>query len=210
MAFDEALLEFVNGMGHPVLRFYGWSVPAASFGYSQRFSAVAVATDLRPLIRRPTGGGIVPHQGDWTYSLVFPREHWWCRQPAKQSYRSVHGWIRDTFRDLGVVVQLAPERNIVAPGKCFEGMEEADVVWKGRKIAGAAQRRNRNGLLIQGSIQPWFGSPDRKEFEEAFCAMGSRRWNCHWIPWPSRERVSDRADVLAENRYDDPRYNEMR
>ena len=62
MALDEALLENVSRLGKPVLRFYGWTEPAATFGYFQQFSEVERATPLRPLIRRPTGGGIVPHE----------------------------------------------------------------------------------------------------------------------------------------------------
>ena len=71
MALDEALLEASAHVGKPVLRFYGWAEPAATFGYFQKFADVERATLLRPLIRRPTGGGIVPHDADWTYSLVF-------------------------------------------------------------------------------------------------------------------------------------------
>jgi len=77
MALDEALLENVSRLGKPVLRFYGWTGPAATFGYFQKISEAERATHLRPLIRRPTGGGIVPHDADWTYSAVFPPGHEW-------------------------------------------------------------------------------------------------------------------------------------
>ncbi len=70
MALDEALLEAMTRLQKPVLRFYGWTEPAATFGYFQKFSDVEQATPLRPLIRRPTGGGIVPHDADWTYSFA--------------------------------------------------------------------------------------------------------------------------------------------
>ena len=39
------------------------------------------------------------------------------------------------------------------PGQCFLGAEQDDVLLRGAKVAGAAQRRTRSGLLIQGSIQ---------------------------------------------------------
>src|SRR5712672_1969240 len=77
MAIDEVLLESVVTFGAPLLRFYSWSEPAASFGYSQRYSEIARLTSLRPLVRRPTGGGFVPHDADWTYTLVFPPSAPW-------------------------------------------------------------------------------------------------------------------------------------
>ena len=52
MALDETLLENASQIGKPVLRFYGWIEPAASFGYSQHFAELERATMLRPLIRR--------------------------------------------------------------------------------------------------------------------------------------------------------------
>src|SRR5262245_43661238 len=97
MAFDEALLEFVATIGQPVLRFYGWNESAASFGYSQRYSDVSRWTVLRPLVRRPTGGGLVSHDKDWTYSLVFPPNHTWHQLRASESYCRVHEWIRGAF-----------------------------------------------------------------------------------------------------------------
>src|SRR5580765_2623752 len=59
MALDEALLEAAPQLNRPVLRFYSWTELAATFGYFQRFRDVEKMTPLRPLIRRPTGGGLV-------------------------------------------------------------------------------------------------------------------------------------------------------
>ena len=107
MALDEALLESVSRLGRPVLRFYGWTEPAATFGYFQKFSGVERATLLRPLIRRPTGGGIVPHDADWTYSLAFPPGHEWHSLKAEESYHRVHKWIQSAFTKLNVTTELA-------------------------------------------------------------------------------------------------------
>ena len=70
MACDEVLLESALRLGQPVVRFYGWTEPAATFGYFQKYAEVEAMTELRPLIRRPTGGGLVPHAADWTYSVA--------------------------------------------------------------------------------------------------------------------------------------------
>src|SRR5689334_12695358 len=53
MALDEALMEFAPQLGRPVLRFYGWTQPAASFGYFQHHAEIERTTKLRPLVRRP-------------------------------------------------------------------------------------------------------------------------------------------------------------
>src|SRR5690349_16177933 len=77
MALDEALLESIPQLAFPLLRFYGWMEPAASFGYFQKYEDIVNSTLLRPLVRRPTGGGLVPHEADWTYSVIFPPSHKW-------------------------------------------------------------------------------------------------------------------------------------
>src|SRR5580692_11023194 len=154
MALDEALLEAMPRLQQPVLRFYGWTEPAATFGYFQKYSEVGQATHLRPLIRRPTGGGIVPHDADWTYSAVFPAGHEWHSFKAEESYRRIHDWLRLAFAAINVETELAPGCKKSLPGQCFEGHEKFDLLWRGKKIAGAAQRRNKLGLLIQGSVQP--------------------------------------------------------
>jgi lipoate-protein ligase A len=210
MAFDEALLEFAPRLGRPVLRFYGWTERAASFGYSQRFADVAGMTPLRPLVRRPTGGGLVPHDADWTYSLVFPPGHWWFALRAPESYCSVHQWIRGAFARLKVETELSSGSRRGPPGECFVGAERHDVVWRGRKIAGAAQRRNRQGLLIQGSVQSPPVGLAKADWQKAMCDAAVQTWNADWSPLEPDPALNQNAEELARKKYASVEHNEGR
>lgn len=209
MAVDEVLLEAASEQAGPVLRFYSWTSPAATFGYFQAYARVAALTKLRPLIRRPTGGGLVPHEADWTYSLVFPPSHGWYRLRALESYRHLHQWIRLAFVELGIEPDLAPHPCKTQPGQCFAGPERFDLVWAGTKIAGAAQRRTRQGLLIQGSIQPAAGW-DRAAWQAALCKVAQRMWGVVWLPWQLPDRWLARAQQLADSKYSRIDYNQGR
>lgn len=206
MALDEALLESMPRLQEPVLRFYGWTETAATFGYFQRFAEIERATMLRPLIRRPTGGGLVPHDADWTYSLVFPLGHEWYGLRAEESYRSTHEWIQAAFGRLGVETELAPCCKKSAPGQCFVGYEKFDLLWRGRKIAGAAQRRNKLGLLIQGSVQPPPIGLQRADWETAMQKIAAARWGELEFDGTLRNR----ADELAAQKYSQPAFNQRR
>jgi lipoyl(octanoyl) transferase len=210
MALDEALLEAMPRLRQPVLRFYGWTEPAATFGYFQKFSDVEAATKLRPLIRRPTGGGMVPHDADWTYSAVFPPGHEWHALKAEESYRRIHDWLRLAFAELNLETELAPCCKKSLPGQCFVGHEKSDLLWRGKKIAGAAQRRNRCGLLIQGSVQPPPMPLARVDWENAMCDAAHRQWNIEWKELPLDSGSQDRAEELSRQRYSQKSYNQKR
>jgi lipoate-protein ligase A len=209
MACDEALLESANGSPAAWLRFYGWTEPAATFGYFQHYAEIERTTVLRPLIRRPTGGGLVPHDADWTYSLAFPVTHAWYGLTARESYQRVHEWVAAGLAALGIQSHLAPCSLKSAPGQCFVGYEQHDVLWKGRKIAGAAQRRNRLGLLIQGSLQPQPRFPAREEWESAMFALAPRYAGPAEHAQPSQELLRQAA-VLEQERYATAAFNQKR
>jgi lipoate-protein ligase A len=210
MALDEALMEFAAQLGAPTLRFYGWTQPAASFGYFQHFAEIARTTTLRPLVRRPTGGGLVPHDVDWTYSLAFPPGHEWYSLSAVESYERVHEWVRDAFSKLGVTCELAPCCRKSAPGQCFVGYEKSDVLWQGRKIAGAAQRRTKTGLLIQGSVQPPPLNLAKAEWQAAMCIVALDRYCSGWEELIVQGELLARLEWLAQTRYSQAAYNEKR
>lgn len=209
MGLDEALFEAAGTIGSPVLRFYGWTEPAATFGYAQPYVEVERLTPLRPLIRRPSGGGVVPHDRDWTYTFVVPAPHAWYGLRARDSYARMHDWLRRALLDLGIDASLAPVARTVIPGACFAGAEQFDVLWRGAKIAGAAQRRNRRGLLIQGSVQPPPGVA-RAEWQRAMLEVAGRTWGVVWQPWNLSHEVSARADALAAGKYSQTAYNRRR
>jgi lipoate-protein ligase A len=256
MALDEALLEATPRLGQPVLRFYGWTEPAASFGYFQKYAEVERATLLRPLVRRPTGGGVVPHDADWTYSLAFPTGHEWYSLRAEGSYWRVHEWIQAAFAQLNVPTELAPQAcssrhkealseirldqslltsaaTMALPGRCFVGHEKFDLLWHGKKIAGAAQRRTHAGLLIQGSIQPPPLGLFRADWEHAMLEtmerpspsrrVGARSKRAgpetgasdqpprpQWVEFQLDAALRERAEELAAQKYSQATYTRKR
>jgi lipoate-protein ligase A len=210
MALDEALLEAMPRLGRPVLRFYGWTEAAASFGYFQKYAEIERATRLRPLVRRPTAGGIVPHDADWTYSLIFPATHPWHGIKALESYRRVHEWLQAAFTKLGVETELAPCCRKIAPGQCFVGHEKFDLLWRGQKIVGAAQRRTRNGLLIQGSLQPPPLSLAKSDWQKAVCDVAHFDFGVRWAEFETDTQLRQRSEELARDKYSQTGYNQKR
>lgn len=209
MALDEALLEHAVRLGRPVLRFYGWNEPAATFGYFQKFAEVSALTALRPLVRRPTGGGLVPHDSDWTYSVVIPPTHSWHALTAHESYRQLHAWLEAAFRTLGVEPALAQGSRVSAPGQCFAGWEDSDLLLDGRKLAGAAQRRNRSGLLLQGSVQPPLRAA-KADWQRALCDTARESWNAQWSAMEPDPALRERAAELAGLKYSRDEFNRRR
>ncbi len=210
MAMDEALLRGAPALGRPILRFYSWVEPAATFGYFQKHAEVEQAVLLRPLIRRPTGGGIVPHDADWTYSLVFPPNHAWYELRAVESYQRVHEWIQAALLRLGVSAELAPCCRKTLPGQCFAGWEKSDVLWHRHKIAGAAQRRTRDGLLIQGSLQPPPFPFARAEWEQAMCEFARQNYGVSWREFQPPAVLLASAAELLKKTYSQPAYHHRR
>lgn len=210
MALDEALLLFGPMLQRPVLRFYGWSQSAATFGYFQKIRDVEPLTALRPLIRRTTGGGLVPHDNDWTYSLIFPPNDEWYHRPARESYRELHLWLQAVWRELGFPTELAAEPRNPGLGQCFAGAETFDLLWQDRKMAGAAQRRSKHGLLIQGSIQSRPLDVLRDDWQRVWCDLIQRQRGVDWVSFEPSGAMMNLAEQLAQEKYERDDYNRRR
>jgi lipoate-protein ligase A len=158
MATDEALLLTARRRGRPLLRFYGWDRPAVSIGYVQSLSSAPTGYAV---VRRPTGGGIVYHDFDFTYTVAFPSGHWLTGLDRIRSYAVLNESVQRGLSLLDLQPQLSsleisPEVDR-ATMVCFTHPTRYDILLDGRKIAGSAQRRTQDGLLHQGSIH--FGGP---------------------------------------------------
>ena len=163
MAIDASLLHFIPEK-RALFRHYGWTEPAITFGYTQRIQEVrtVVPQNIR-LCRRLTGGGIVDHRNDWTYALILHSRLKAAQTKATELYVTVHRCIQQALSIQSIETQLAPcpricneapaNENLAEPSQCFVQPTANDVLHAdGRKIAGAAMKRTRQGLLIQGSI----------------------------------------------------------
>jgi lipoate-protein ligase A len=167
MAVDEALL---SNAATPVLRFYRWRRPALSFGYFGHFAEAAREANGREIVRRWTAGGIVPHGSDLTYSVIIPASHAFFERTSPEIYSALHEAIGRALRRNGVTATLAPGAAPKVSEECFANAVRADVMSGDRKIAGAAHRRTKGGLLHQGSIQE-VELPDgfRNDFARELC-----------------------------------------
>jgi Lipoate-protein ligase A len=166
MAIDASLLESIP-QGVAVFRHYAWIEPALTFGYAQSYSEVlGIAPPGITPCRRLTGGGIVDHRDDWTYALAIHNTLPVAQREATTVYKDLHAAISRALALQSIPSQPAPcpkacksapqrpqQTLPSAPSQCFVTPAANDVLTpQGRKIAGAAMKRNRRGLLIQGSI----------------------------------------------------------
>jgi lipoate-protein ligase A len=191
MAVDEALLEIASA---PTLRFYRWRGPALSFGYFGSYADVADQHESREIVRRWTGGGVVPHGDDLTYSVIIPAAHPLFARSSLVIYCDLHEAIRGALQANGVEAILASSVSPRVSEDCFANAVRADVILAGRKIAGAAHRRSRAGLLHQGSIQ-------NTELPLRFSDDFARTLCDRFEPRALARELIDRATAIAEAKY---------
>lgn len=156
MALDMSMLAD-NTNRELLFRSYNWSEPTATFGYNQSLSAVKLQTSkfgaAISLQRRPTGGGIVDHRNDWTYALAIPASHAMAKVKPLDLYHIVHQALARSLREVGIDAAVAADAGCKAGLTCFVKPMRYDVVdGTGLKLAGAALKRTRDGVLLQGSV----------------------------------------------------------
>lgn len=159
MALDEALLAEAARRNICIVRFYSWDRPAISIGYLQNHTAGE--RDGFEVVRRPTGGGVVFHDHDLTYTVTIPAGHWISEVDRETSYGYINRAVTAGLNRCNLGADLTDtqipasvERRTMA---CFTNPTKYDIVLEGAKVAGSAQRRVREGILHQGSIH--FGGP---------------------------------------------------
>ena len=191
MAIDEVLLSSGRSA---ILRFYRWNKPTISFGYFVTFAEARAAAGDRVMVRRWTGGGIVPHGEDLTYSIMIGSNNDAFSLPSKIVYQSVHAALSSALRDIGIPAVLTQANEPKLSEACFANPVVSDVMEDGRKIAGAAQRKTRSGLLHQGSIQ-------RENLNEEFRSIFKELLTKHLITNNIDMAILSAAEKLALAKY---------
>ncbi len=160
MARDEALMTLVGqGKSPPTLRLYEWSEPTISLGYFQKYAeyeSLAPPAGELPVVRRLTGGGAILHDIELTYSLALPANHTLVHKAPNALYELVHQAVIASLKEVGIESKPCGLTDDSSPTRgpffCFERRHAYDVIAKGAKITGSAQRRTREAVLQHGSL----------------------------------------------------------
>ncbi|MHB2026184.1 MAG: lipoate--protein ligase family protein [Elusimicrobiota bacterium] len=213
MGMDEAALA-LSAPTDLALRFYRWKESAVTFGYGQRRAVAAQLAAAkgflhRALVRRPTGGGVVFHDGDITFSIVFP---WKAGQSPREIYATFHDAVLKEISALPGLKTLlwsglGPARPLQSA--CFSHPSPSDVVdAAGRKILGGALRRNIGRGLYQGSLRAQALAVRRGAIEEAIVTAAAGCWGQNpMIGFPDSWMMAGR---LLADKYRGREWNEKR
>ncbi len=160
MRLDAEMLETVQ---QPTLHFYDWERPSITYGHfiepSKFLNLTSAAERGIDCARRPTGGGIVFHLWDLAFSVLVPAQSNFFSLNTLDNYafvnqavlRAVQNFLGER-KDLSLTSQDLAAASVDCKRFCMAQPTKYDVVLQGRKIAGAAQRKTKQGFLHQGTI----------------------------------------------------------
>ena len=160
MAIDEAILiGHDSGYTLPTLRVYGWKFPAFSLGYFQNAEETLDLEKCKKegilFVRRITGGGIIFHDQELTYSLTCFKDEINAFGSVKNGFMKICLFLLNAYKRLGLDPHFAKEvksSNLKKSSFCFASFQDYDIVINGKKIGGNAQKRKRNLIFQHGSI----------------------------------------------------------
>lgn len=169
MAIDQWLLEqHLAGKIGPTLRFYTWEPAAISLGYHQRrwpdfWQQLSFGGLPVELVRRPSGGRAVLHQGDLTYAVVLSG----LAGSRLKAYQNICEFLIEGWREMGVNLHYGDAgRGYIHNPNCFGTATGADLVTPdGCKLIGSAQLRRGDAILQHGSMRL---QPDVSLFSQVF------------------------------------------
>jgi len=159
-AANMALDREAFTQAQPTLRFYSWRPRCITVGYSQDPAAELDLERAKQLgydvVQRPTGGGIVFHnEAEITYSLVTALDDPLLPRGLIASYKVISEAVAAGLKLLGAaaeVKQVRDQRQAARDTLCFSYPTEFEIVARGRKLVGSAQKRNKQAILQQGSV----------------------------------------------------------
>lgn len=207
MACDEIMCDSIPEKF--ILRFYNWKEPGITFGYSQRHNFVIEAAQKKgkqnfPMTRRPTGGGIVYHETDLTFSFIFhyPGEFF---KPL-EIYKRIHNAINSEYALSGHNFNLLEKKKSDYKTNdpvmdCFQKPVDMDILCNGKKALGGALRKFGNYMLYQASLQ-LEKVRENSDFHRALIAKAfSKEFNISWIGEKFNETHLETLKNLVQSKY---------
>jgi lipoate-protein ligase A len=210
MAFDE--LFALNCQNRFILRFYNWKENAVTFGYAQNGGYVVKNLPEKfkgcQITRRPTGGGVVFHAGDLTFSCILPGSK---NFTPLAIYFKLHNALCQALCERKIDCRLSGSgsdaKNLalpicVKPYECFASPVDYDLLdMAGRKILGGAIRRFEGSILYQGSLQLEDLKVRFAEFKLSIMKALALSWKIKWQVHRLQKSFLNEVKDLAKNKY---------
>ncbi len=213
MAIDEYLMRHQLAAAHTAtLRIYSWKNPCVTLGYFQNVAKVRARlgkdADNLQIIRRITGGGMVSHTKDLTFSLITPMASGLLPGDVKTSYLKINEALREGLRKKFPEVEYADCKTVPSgrPGKegdriCFDAPSCYDLLLGKRKIVGASQRRKDGVILHQSTI--FFPECSFEELSEYILDGFKSKWSVEFEKRELSGKEIDEARSIEFSRYSD-------
>lgn len=161
MATDDALLSSYEENDDAIFRLYSWE-NSFTIGVSQKFENYPITSVYNGnYAKRITGGGVLFHGHDLSYSLVIPTSLLEGFN-IKESYEKICSFLLKFYEKLGLDAKYVKDYEGIELSKneyCQVGFEAYDILVNGKKIGGNAQRRTKKAIFQHGSI-PIFKNKD--------------------------------------------------
>ncbi len=158
MAVDDFLFQSLPDVPVTCLRFYAWKRPTVSFGYSQDIRKVVDVEHLQEqgidIVRRMTGGKLVLHHKEVTYSLCSSDSETFT-STLMDSYKLISQALMRGLEIMGLKPSLAaapPDSYVKGDLPCFSYPAQNEIEVQGKKIIGSAQKRAGSKFIQHGSI----------------------------------------------------------
>lgn len=160
MQMDGDLLAQLATNPKHTLRFYDWKNPSLTYGHfihPEDHLNLAAAEQLGvDIARRPTGGGVISHFTDMTFSIFVPKDSPYYTTDTLTNYCFVNQRIKNALeitarQELNLLEENVQETTSLGRF-CMAKPTVLDVMCGEMKVSGGAQRRTRHGFLHQGTI----------------------------------------------------------
>jgi lipoate-protein ligase A len=148
--------ELLHDARRPVVRLYGWKPEAISLGHSQTDAEIdpeVVREYQLDVVQRGTGGGGILHNAtEVTYAVVLPIDHPQLTTNITQSFGLMSRGVVNALRALGLPAELESMPDRTRDALCYVRVQGTNVMVRGRKISGGAQRRTKWAVLQHGTV----------------------------------------------------------
>ncbi len=152
MEQDFALLE--RGVDVASLRVYQFVPGSVTYGHF--IDPKKWLTSQEKAKKRPTGGGLIFHEGDFSFTLALPVEHPLVQKASLERYCLINNALLRAIDKLltqglcQLQSSMSPEG--IIDELCMANPTQYDILFNQKKVGGSAQRKSKRGFIHQCSV----------------------------------------------------------